>query len=654
MARRRSRKPHPPKGNRTVREVRQILTTGSVADVAARIPPLPNTGDITLGVPTHVNTQFRDSTVEAAIQFIDKTGIAGFVDTAYAQMKKKPGRPPALSTRTVLVGMQLAVRDSRPLLITEIRTILYCRLSPTMRRRLDIPNDPSPDGQTPERLWAERTATRVRRTLHRMLAPIDPSVMPKNRVRSAEEAELLKKDLSVQEQHDRAIALDYVCNQLTESAYQQLPQSVRDRFQKQAPSYCIDGTPLPLFARGKGLDQDVISADPDGGWYVRTGDHADPTETTHLTKAPQTPKDKFKRTTSKYIWARDIHLIVTADASHPDRLYMPSIPLAATTDVPGRDPAGAARRLFANLAARDHTPGALAGDILYTNQDEAKFQSPAREYGYDLVLGYGKEQLGVQGAHPSGALLLEGTYVAPCIPDDLVEATRRLNAGDITLKHFATLIKARVEYRMRTKETSDPGQGRNERLTCPAAGPQATAMCALKPKSMQARPTRQPDGAVVDVRRVIDHRKVLTDGTAPAVCQQESITITPRDGAKFRQTLQYGSEEQTAVYHRLRQSQEGVHGTAKDEAGVAMAHPGRRRVRGWAAQQLFAAFLLAETATRRIHRFLTNAKTDRNGDLYVDRHLMADKSPGDGPAGGTTGSLPGTQPDIRDDPPEAA
>ena len=91
-------------------------------------------------------------------------------------------------------------------------------------------------------------------------------------------------------------------------------------------------------------------------------------------------------------------------------------------------------------------------------------------------------------------------------------------------------------------------------------------------------------------------------------------------------------------------------GRAKDEAGVAMANPGRRRVRGWAAQQLFAAFLLAETATRRIYRFLADAKTDRNGDLCVERRLMPDKSHGDGPAGGTTGSLPGTPPVIEDDP----
>jgi len=651
MARRRSRKAQPALGVRTVRDVRQVLKTGSVAEVAARIPPGPDTGHITLGAPEQVITQFDDATVKAAIALIDKTDIAGFVDIAYAEMKNRAGRPAILTTRTILVGLQLAVRDSRPLLLTEIRTILYCRLSPKMQEVLGIPHDPRPNGQYPERLWDQRTAARVGRTFHRLLAPIDPSVMPKNRIRSAEETERLKKDLSVEEQDKRAIDLDSLGNRLLEASYQQLQPEVRNRFQQQAPSYCIDGTPLPLHARGKGLDQNLVSADPDGGWYVREGDHADPTET-GTAKGPRTSKDKFKRTTSKYTWARDIHLIVTADASHPDRLYMPSIPLAFTTDVPGRDPAGAARSLLADLQSRNHTPGKLAGDNLYTNQDEVKFQSPAREHGYNLVLGYGKNQLGVQGAHPSGALLLEGMYVAPCIPDDLIEATRRLNAGEITLKQYGALIKARAEFRMRTKET--PGSLGNERLSCPAAGPSPTAMCALKPKSMQSRPTRQPDGAVVDVRRVIDHHKVLTDGQPPKVCQQESITITPTDGAKFRQSLQFGTEEHTATYHRLRQSQEGVHGTAKDEAGVAMANPGRRRVHGLVAQQLFAAFLLAETSTRRIYRFHADAKQDANGDFYVERRLMQGKSHGDGPAGGTTGSLPGTPPILEDDPPQAA
>lgn len=145
---------------------------------------------------------------------------------------------------------------------------------------------------------------------------------------------------------------------------------------------------------------------------------------------------------------------------------------------------------------------------------------------------------------------------------------------------------------------------------------------------MTDRPITQANGVVVDLRRTMNHLPVLTNDIAPKVCQQQAVTVKPTDGAKYRQNLPYGSEEHTALYHRLRQSQEGVHGSAKDEAGVALANPGRRRVRGWAAQQLFAAFLLAQTATNRIFAFLRDAVLDENGHLYVERRVpVSDAEP---------------------------
>ncbi|MEQ7847408.1 hypothetical protein [Nocardioides kribbensis] len=70
---------------------------------------------------------------------------------------------------------------------------------------------------------------------------------------------------------------------------------------------------------------------------------------------------------------------------------------------------------------------------------------------------------------------------------------------------------------------------------------------------------------------------------------------------------------------------------------------------------MFAAFLLAETTTQQIVTFLANAKSDHNGDLYVDRRLPKDDN-GD-PKTPTTGSPPGAPPVIEvepDDDEEAA
>ena len=62
---------------------------------------------------------------------------------------------------------------------------------------------------------------------------------------------------------------------------------------------------------------------------------------------------------------------------------------------------------------------------------------------YDLVLGYGIDQNGVQGAHASGMLLLDGGYVAPCIPDHLIDAVSELR----NLKNIADLDERKAKHR---------------------------------------------------------------------------------------------------------------------------------------------------------------------------------------------------------------
>jgi hypothetical protein len=105
----------------------------------------------------------------------------------------------------------------------------------------------------------------------------------------------------------------------------------------------------------------------------------------------------------------------------------------------------------------------------------------------------------------------------------------------------------------------------------------------------------------------------------PQVCRQETIALTPLDGAKFRQPLPWGSDEHSDLYNALRQSQEGMHGFAKDDAHEALGAHGKRRVRGKGAQSVFAAFLLAAANLRKIRTFIANASEERDGTLYVQR-----------------------------------
>jgi hypothetical protein len=59
----------------------------------------------------------------------------------------------------------------------------------------------------------------------------------------------------------------------------------------------------------------------------------------------------------------------------------------------------------------------------------------------------------------------------------------------------------------------------------------------------------------------------------------------------------------------LRNTIEGLNGYAKDPAHQALGQPGRRRVRGIAAQSLFTALLLMAANIRKIRtwRLLTNS-----------------------------------------------
>ncbi len=642
---------------RTARDTRQELSVGSIDDIRASYPEQVAT-TVSLNHPERSKPKFADRTVEASVAFITASGTATFITDRRNARKLKKGRPAKISNMAILMAMHLTVADGGPLLLTVIRENLLERLYPTMRAVLDIKFPTCPTDPAERKQWEEAADASVRRAFNRILDSIDPSIVPKNRNRTWDEIEALKKDLSIEDQQERAAALDWLGGQLLEAAYLQLPESVRTRAKEKGYSYAIDGTVIPTFARGRGIDNEKASTDPDAGWYVREGDHRDP----HDVPAGQEPTTgdlKFKRTSSKFIFGREANLLTIADTSHPDRLYMPHLPFAFNTAVPGVDPAGAARATFANVLHRGHQPGPVAGDILYTNQDATKYQIPARRAGFDLVLGYGVDQTGVQGAHKSGMLLLEGMYVAPCIPDHLVDAVKEFRTlhliadlDERRAKHreINDRIKARLEYRMRNKEsvkTRDAETGQadiKERLSCPAAGANPTAICALKPKSQADRPTRQADGTRVDLRRTINHKKVLTNGQAPKVCEQETVTVTIEDGAKFRQSLPFASPEQLTLYTRLRQGTEGVHGTAKDEAKVALANPGRRRVRGWAAMQVFAAFLFAETATQRIITFRKNALTDDEGHLYVPRRKRTGKN---APTGAPPGAaLPNPPPVI--------
>ena len=63
----------------------------------------------------------------------------------------------------------------------------------------------------------------------------------------------------------------------------------------------------------------------------------------------------------------------------------------------------------------------------------------------------------------------------------------------------------------------------------------------------------------------------------------------------------------------MRNTIEGLNGYAKDPAHQALAQPGRRRVRGIAAQSLFTALLLIAANIRKIRAWRALTARDKTG-----------------------------------------
>ena len=362
------------------------------------------------------------------------------------------------------------------------------------------------------------------------------------------------------------------------------------------------------------------------------------TPTSTWTRSSRPKKKRYRRNTTKRFWALDLHLLVVTDATPGKWQRHPALFTAMTSDRAALDPAGNTRRLFAIEKNRPgFKAGHLTGDGLYAKAEATTFQIPAREAGYKLILPIVEGTSGVQGSHPSGMVLVDGSYYCPAISPELRTVIDDYRAKRITHEVFVARIKARKKFEMVTKQNANV-DGIGERLGCRAANHSLTAKCHHKPASMEERLSPDRDGNMADNRPADPPpRRRATDGQPPTICRVQAVTMKPTDGAKFRQAIPFGTDEHIDLYNRLRQSQEGMHGFVKDEAQEALGSPGRRRIRTKVAQQLIAAFLLAAANVRKIRSFFEKAQLDANGDLFVVRterkgkHRRTGNPPGHAP-----------------------
>jgi len=501
----------------------------------------------------------EDELVSFATAVIEASGAAGRLE---ATLARSTGRRRSLQVRAVLVALLALAMDGRPLHLSEVTRLLYTRLSAKSKAGLQV------SGTAGSHKCFLARYRCVRYLFHKMLEEMDPSLEHKNRVMAVGELKAKRKRLTEAEASKRRQALESFLGSLLEGSALVLEAEELSGYDG---SVGLDATVVPLYSRGPSRRSGTCASDPDGGWYVREGDHRE-------------LEDHKGRKRSKVAWA--LEATIATMAREPGKTPQhPNLALGLVLARPGEDPGGAGVRVLASLVARGYKPGFLGADRGYTQVTPEHFHLPVRALGYSLVMDYKENDLGRQ-ANSGGAVLVDGCFYCPAMPEPLVSATGDRRAETIDEATFSARLKARSAYRLVRK--SGPDKDGYERFSCPAVGRHPHVICPLRPTSAAA------------IGKV---PVLLAPVPPPKVCTQQAITIAPNIGARHRQELAFGTERWTRVYATCRNTIEGWNGFVKDAAHEDLAAPSRRRVRGIAAQSIFCAFLLMAANLRKIRTF---------------------------------------------------
>jgi hypothetical protein len=501
---------------------------------------------------------------EEAIAFctavIDSSEVANKIE---ALLVRNTGRPRQIKVRAVLVALLLLAIDDRPLHIKAATKLLFCRLPGPWRAELGI---------TAEATGRKAFLARYRQARYLfglVLALVDPSAEPKGRALPGKELAARRKKLSEAEVARRQAALEKLLADLLEASVKVCSEGELAGFDG---SVGLDATPVPLWSRGPSVRRGTCASDPDGGWYVREADQREGI-------GPQARKYP------KIYWALEA-TIVTMGRPPGTVPACPNLALGLVLGRPGEDPGRTGARLLAHVRSRGWPAGSLGADRGYTQALPERFHLPARALGYSLVMDYKVTELGRQ-ANSQGAVMVDGAFYCPAMPEMLISASSDKRAGTIDEKTFTDRISARSPWRLVRKQ--GPDADGYERFACPAQGQHPHLACPLRPKAAALALGKVP---------------VLSPPEAPPkVCTQSAVTIDPDIGARHRQDLAFGSEEWATTYAAYRNTIEGWNGYVKDTAHEALAAPGRRRVGGIAAQSIFVALLLMAANFRKIAAF---------------------------------------------------
>jgi hypothetical protein len=464
------------------------------------------------------------------------------------------GRQSAIDDRAILALLVLLALESSPLFVSNIAHAIETRLS----------------GEG----WYDKSW----RAVQRLLAVIDPYPAPRRKRMSVEEFKVIEALRDPVEVERREARLNELSNALVLATWKLVPRDIRRRWNG---NICVDATPVEAFGRGSS-ERVPVTLENDASWYVRKGDH-------------RYTGQKKGRTTSKYLFGWEATIVVATSSNPKREADFPLLATGMAFDKPGYRVAENAMTIIRSMREHGMPVGLAVGDRAYwSNAMPEKLQLPMRALGYTNVNDYQSDQLGIQTGH-GGGIMVEGAWYCPSMPEPLIYATidYRIKKS-IDEATWKIRIAARTPYMLHSKEAPDADG--HQPLRCPAIGTSATVACPLRPNSMKG------------TKVVLRSRVATPPKAADRICRQTSVSFPPTVSAKYRQDIQYGTDEWQEAYATARNTIEGFNGFIKDGAHEALADKTRRRLRGRAAQHLLTALLVMAANVRKIRAFMEDLK----------------------------------------------
>lgn len=547
-------------------------------------------------------------TLKQMAAVVDASGLVEQIELWEAQERTHPGgRPPYLNIRATLILWLALASEHSPTFVKGIEDILRNRLRPKTAAFLGIRYEPF---APPEALYE-----RARQATQRIIKLMDayPTLTRQRRLTKAEYRDVeADRAARAGELARRSRRQTIFTNQVLEATYQMLPAQYRP----EKLSITVDATRTRTYARGIGKaklatlpDHAKVSVEPDHGFYLRTAGGKTTTEDSE-------PKIREYALEAEFA-------IITRNEPHL-RNSVPTLIVGYDQHKPGVEPGRSALGIVHSLMERGHTVEHFIGDRAYAPGTKAEtLQSPLRALGIKLVMDYpiAEHALGIQQQR-SGAIMVDGNWYCPSIAQHptLIDAskvykraTKKID-NDRTLTRaqkdekkkpikaqWKMLVKQREPFLLRAKENTD-ARGKTP-MMCPAAGNSPTMSCELKPNSKSSMGGRM-------LLPVLNAPK-----TPGKICTNKTSTsFDLKDEDKYGQYYQYGSDEWEQNYAYPRAQIESVNGYMKNDSQFALGLPGRRRMRGWAAQAFLQIISIAAANLQRIRDFLLE-REERAGEI---------------------------------------